>query len=45
LVGNPKGNRQLERPWSRWEDNIKTDLGGIGLKVMDWIHMALDGDP
>jgi hypothetical protein len=26
LVGTPKGNRPLERPRHRWEDNIKMDL-------------------
>jgi hypothetical protein len=34
LVGKPEGERPLERPRHRWEDNIKTDLqevrcGGI----------------
>ena len=26
LVGKPEGRRQLGRPRSRWQDNIKTDL-------------------
>jgi len=26
LVGKPEGNRPLERPRHRWEDNIKMDL-------------------
>jgi hypothetical protein len=26
LVGKPKGKRPLERPKSRWKDNIKMDL-------------------
>ena len=25
LVGKPEGRRTLERPWRRWEDNIKID--------------------
>jgi hypothetical protein len=31
LVGRPKGKRPLGRPRRRWEDNIKTDLGEIGI--------------
>jgi hypothetical protein len=30
LVGRPEGRRQLERPWRRWEDNIKMDLQEVG---------------
>jgi hypothetical protein len=26
LMGRPEGKRPLERPWCRWEDNIKMDL-------------------
>ena len=26
LIGKPEGKRQLGRPRSRWEDNIKIDL-------------------
>jgi hypothetical protein len=40
LVGRPEGRRPLERPRRRWEDNIKMDLQGLGLKGMDWINMA-----
>jgi hypothetical protein len=29
LVGKPEINRPLERPSSRWEDNIKIDLKEI----------------
>ena len=28
LVRKPEGKRPLERPWSRWEDNIKLDIRG-----------------
>jgi hypothetical protein len=31
LVGRPKGKRPLGRPRSRWENNIKVDLGEIGI--------------
>ena len=30
LVGKPEGKRPLGRPTCRWEDNIKTDLQGVG---------------
>ena len=30
LVGKPEGNRPLERPRRRWEDNIKMDLREVG---------------
>jgi hypothetical protein len=35
LVGKPEGKRPLERPRSRWIDNIKMDLLEIGLSVVD----------
>jgi hypothetical protein len=31
LVGKPEGRRPLGRPRCRWVDNIKMDLGEIGL--------------
>ena len=40
LVGKPEGNRPLERPSSRWEDNIKMDLQKLGCGGMDWIKLA-----
>ena len=30
LVGKPEGKRPLERPRSRWENNIKMDLQEVG---------------
>jgi hypothetical protein len=39
LVGNPEGNKSLERPRRRWEENIKLDLREIELEVADWIHL------
>jgi hypothetical protein len=44
LVGIPDGKRSLGRPRRRWEDNIRMDLKEIGWKVMDWIHLAKEGD-
>ena len=40
LVGKPEGNRLLERPWRRWEDNIKMDLQEVGCGGMDWNELA-----
>jgi hypothetical protein len=31
LDGMPEGKRPLERPRSRWENNIKLDLREIGI--------------
>jgi hypothetical protein len=42
LVGKPEGKRPLGRPRCRWIDNIKMDLLGIGLNVVDWIGLAQD---
>jgi hypothetical protein len=40
LVGKPEGQRPLERPRRRWEDNIRMDLREIGWVGMDWIDLA-----
>jgi hypothetical protein len=42
LVGKPEGKRPLGRPRRRWIDNIKIDLLGIELNVVDWIRLAQD---
>jgi hypothetical protein len=42
LMGKPEGKRPLGRPRRRWIDNIKIDLLGIGLSVVDWIGLAQD---
>jgi hypothetical protein len=34
LMGGPEGNRSLETPWSRWDDNIKTDIQDVGWGVI-----------
>ena len=31
LTGKPTGNKLLERPRRRWEDNIRMDLKEIGI--------------
>jgi hypothetical protein len=35
LVEKPEGKRSLERPRSRWEDNIQADLQNVGCGGMD----------
>jgi hypothetical protein len=42
LVGRSKGKRPLGRPRHRWEDNIKMDLGEIGIDGANWIWLAQD---
>jgi hypothetical protein len=40
LVGMPEGKRPLGRPRRRREDNIKMDLGEIGIEEANWIRLA-----
>jgi hypothetical protein len=42
LVGRPEGKGPLGRPRRRWEDNITTDLGEIGIGGVNWIWLAQD---
>ena len=42
LVGKPEGKSPLGRPKGRWEDKIKMDLRGCGMRGMDWIDLAQD---
>jgi hypothetical protein len=44
LVGNPEGNKLLERPRLRCGNNIKIDLRAMGWGGMDWIDLAQDRD-
>jgi hypothetical protein len=46
LVGRPEGNRPLERPRLRWEDNIKLILGRhelMGRTGFDWLRIGSNG--
>jgi len=43
-VGKPGGKRQLGRPRSTWDDNIKTDRKVIGWEGVDWIDLAKGRD-
>jgi hypothetical protein len=40
LVGRPEVKRLLGRPRHGWEDNIKMDLGEIGIDESNWIQLA-----
>jgi hypothetical protein len=40
LVGKPEGKRPVGRPRRGWIDNIKLDLSGIRLGVVDWIGLV-----
>jgi hypothetical protein len=42
LVRKPEGKRPLGRPRRRWIYNIKMDILGIGVNVVDWIGLAQD---
>jgi hypothetical protein len=42
LVGKSEGNRPLGRPRRRWEDNIKMDLGEIGIDGVNWFRLTQD---
>ena len=44
LVGKPERKRPLERPRSRWEDNIKMDLEEAGTDCGGWMELAQDRD-
>jgi hypothetical protein len=44
LVEKPEEKRQLRRPRSRWEDNIRLDLIDVVLEGVNWIHLALNRD-
>jgi len=44
LVGKPEGRKPVERPRSRWVDNIKMDLKKVGCGYMDWIGLVQDRD-
>jgi hypothetical protein len=42
LLARPKGKRPLGRARRRWEDNIKMDLGEIGIDGANWIRLDQD---
>jgi hypothetical protein len=42
MGGRPEDKRPLGRPRRRGEDNIKMDLGQIGIDGANWIRLAQD---
>jgi len=42
-VWRPEGKSSLRRPRRRLEDNMKMDLGEIGIDVANWIRLGQDG--
>ena len=42
LTGKPTEKILLGRPTSRWEDNIRMDLEGIGINARNWVDSAQD---
>ena len=44
VVVKPEGKGPLERPRSRWEDNIKMDLQELRCGGMDGIELAQNRD-
>ena len=40
----PQGKPALGRPRLKWEVNIKMDLQKVGLRSMEWIHLAQNLD-
>jgi hypothetical protein len=46
LVGKSEGKRSLDRPRSRWEDNIRMDLQEVGWGLwagLGWLRIETDG--
>ena len=44
LTGTTTGKRPSERPWRRWEDNIRMDLKETGINTRNWVESAQDRD-
>jgi hypothetical protein len=38
------GKRLLANARSRWNDNIKIDFKEIGWEVVEWVHLAQEGE-
>jgi hypothetical protein len=39
--GGAVGKTPIERPRSRWENNIKMDVSEIGREGMEWISLTI----
>jgi hypothetical protein len=44
-VEEPEGKSKLRRQRHRWKNNIKMDLGEIGLDSVNYINLAQDRVP
>jgi len=44
LVGRTDGQRPLDRPRHRCDDNITMDLQDVGWRGLDWIDLAQNRD-
>jgi hypothetical protein len=46
LVGKPEGKRPLGRPRRRWVDNIRMDLGDLGVMWtgLVWLRIGTGGE-
>jgi hypothetical protein len=44
LVGKPEGKTPAGRPGHRWEDDIKINLKGVGLEIVNYLGLAHDRD-
>jgi hypothetical protein len=46
LMGKPEGKRPLGRPRRRWVDNIRMDLGEVGVMWtgLAWLRIGTGGE-
>jgi hypothetical protein len=44
LVGKPEGKRPMGKLRSRWKDNTKMDLQGVGCKAMNCIELPHENE-
>jgi hypothetical protein len=44
FIGGHKGQRSLEIPRYRWDNNIEMNITEIVWECVDWIHLARDRD-
>ena len=44
FTGKLTGKKPLGRPRRRWEDNIRMDLGEIGINAGNWVDSAQERD-
>jgi hypothetical protein len=42
LVGKLQWKRRLLGPWSKWQDNTKSDVWEMKYEDVNWIHLACE---